>query len=382
MLEEALRETFAHQVRETPPVREPASLAIQRGRRGRRWRRAAGGVATLFTLAALVGGASMTQSFLDEPVNTQHSGLILGPAVVPGAPIGTTINDDEDSTSQPPPVDIDVRVINSVWTAAGDRVMLTGTAIAEQAYRTPHGLVYGGPQEIRLWDEDTSVPLRQEAGQWVISPDGSRVGGVVNDEAYVQPVRGNDRTPPQVTVPSGTTAVTFWGQRLVLHGPDGFTVWDPAEPTFPQEWTDEVATVYGPAGERLAVSVEDDDAYCVALVPADATTVSPEPDSYGCTRWLDAQAPGWVAPNGRRLAIAGDDELLIAPLGGDLPAQPVTCPYRAGVAPVWTSNTVLLSADEHTAVRCDTITGGVQTLSVPEYAKISWQYVPVSKDQP
>ncbi len=375
-VDELLRETFAQRVKSAPALDDPATTAIRRARRTRQRRHLAGGLASVLALVVLAGGMVSMRDFWQQP--TTHTG-VTSPVLPPPEPV----------THEPEPwqgnvLGVEIRLVNRVWTADGERLLLSGAGLVTQAYRAPYGLVYGNDEEVSLRLDDGSVTgLAEDAGRWRVSPDGQWIVLVSDRTASVAPLESDGLgAVMRAQVPEGTTPVAFWDERVVLAGPDaqGYDVWDPATPDYEPSWTDQVAAVYGQAGADLVVLVQDSDRYCLALVPGDADGLAP--DGVGnCALPVpvtDQPPRGWLSPDGRWLAVPVDDELRLldvqAPYGAD--ASAVTCPWREQVAPIWLDSTTLVTADDVGAFSCD-VGGAVEPLSLPDRLGSRWEFVPV-----
>src|SRR5690606_24926466 len=125
---------------------------------------------------------------------------------------------------------VEVRLANQVWTADGRRPLLRADGMVSQAYRTRYGLVYGGNSDIRIRRGEEAVALATGVSAWPPSPDGQRIAFVSNGEVLVAPLHeGGLGKTQRAEVPAGTAPVAFWGERVVMAGPEGtFDVWDPS----------------------------------------------------------------------------------------------------------------------------------------------------------
>lgn len=374
-VDELLRNTFAERARSAPVLDDPATTAIRRARRARQRRHLAGALASTLALVLLAGGMMSMRDFWQQP--TTHTG-VTSPVLPPPEPV----------THEPEPwqgsvLGVEIRLANRVWTADGERLLLSGAGLVTQAYRTPYGLVYGNDEQVILRRDDGSVTgLAEDAGRWRVSPDGQWIVLVADGTARVAPLGADGLgAVMQAQVPEGTTPVAFWEERVVLAGPDGqgYDVWDPATQDDEPSWTDQVAAVYGQAGADLVVLVRDADRYCLALVPGDADGLAPDGID-DCDRpvpVIDQPPPGWLSPDGQWLAFPVDDDLRLfavqAPDGAD--AQAMTCPWRERVAPVWLDSTTLVTADDMGAFSCD-VDGAVEQLSLPDRLGGRWEFVP------
>jgi hypothetical protein len=376
MLENSLREAFARRAGSLLAPADPAAAPIRRGRRVRRRRSVVGGLAAVLLLAGLVGGTAQLRIWFQGPVATIG---VVSPVLPPPEPVVEPVPEPWHGGA----LGLELRLVNRMWTATGERLLLSGSALVEQAYRTPHGVVFGSAREVRLRREDgTTVDVLPGAGDWLVSPDGQRVvsaaGGTVRlARLGVGGVRGQ---VARAEVPEGTRPVAFWGTRVVLTGPDGvrFDVWDPAA-SYRPAWTSALATVYGPAGDDLLVLVGQPDGHCLAAVPASATRLPADRGDLPCGQRLAVAGDrsGWLAPGGGWLAVPDGDQvrMIEVALGGTDDPAVLTCPRHESVTPTWWSPTDLLSADEDGAVSCDT--GGGQTRqALPERVGTLWEYVP------
>lgn len=377
-MEELLRDTFADRVTDAPVLDDPATAAVRRARRIRQRRRAGAGLASLLAVVLLAGGMVSMRDFWQHPAATG----VTSPVLPPPEPV----------THEPEPwegngLGVEIRLVNRVWTADGQRLLLSGAGLVTHAYRTPYGLVYGNDEAIRLLREDGSVTeLADDAGQWRISPDAQWIVLVDDDTARLAPLAADGLgAVVRAQVPEGTVPVGFWGPRVVFAGPEdeGYDVWDPATVGYAPSWNDRVVAVYGQAGADLVVLVRDTDAYCLALVPGDAGGLNPE-DVDDCDRRpvpvpvTDRQQRGWLSPDGGWLAVPVDDEVHLvevpAPAGDD--ARTVTCPRRDRVEPGWLDTTTLLTADQAGALTCD-VEGKVERFPLPDRVGSRWEFVPV-----
>jgi hypothetical protein len=390
-VEDLLRNTFAHQVRDAPVLDDPASPAIRGARRARGRRHLSVGVASVLALAVMSGGMlSVRDHWWQEPPGTGVTSLIVPPP--------------EAVASDPAPWDgtgigLEIRVANWLWTTDGDRLLLSGSALVERAYRTPYGLLYGNGNEILLRSDDGVVTaLVSDAGHWQVSPDAAWIVRIHDGDARVMALRGGELGEPVgVEVPDGTIPVMFWGERVVLAGPDGagYDVWDPADSDYVPVWTDRIVAVYGQVGDDLAVLADGPDGACLVLVPVAADALH-QSDSGDCHLPLpvgghdDGGRYGWLAPGGQWIAVAAGHEVLLveiaassaaaAAAGADVAqavadAAVVRCPRREPVEPVWLDDTTLLTADEMGAIGCH-VDGSVERLGLPERLGTRWAYVP------
>lgn len=377
MLEDSLREAFQRQVESLPGADDPATAAIRRGQRARRQRLVAGGLAAVLVIAGLVAGSLLLRDWWQQPVSTG----VVSPVFPLPEPLPDRSAGPDRGQWHGGELGVEVRVVNRVWTAAGERFLLGGSALVDQAYRTPHGLVYGNDQEIRLHREDgTVVDLVAAPGPWVVSADGQRVATVSGTTVQVLGLgpAGLLGEPARAGVPPGSQPVGFWGDRVIISGPEGdrFDVWDPAMPYRPA-WSS-LAAVYGQAGDDLLVLVADPEGLCLARVPAGAPRLTPAGSQ--CLRTLSGvtePSSGWLSPTGEWLALPEGDRVQIVEVGqeqGQL-GPVATCPRDERVEPVWWSDTVLLSARRGGAVSCD-VNGTVAGVDLPGGTGRLWQFLP------
>lgn len=383
MLEDSLRETFAERTHAAPVLDDPATEVIHRGRRARHRRMVAGTLVAVLAAAGVLGGTLSLRSVWHGPVTGTG---VLSPVLPPDEP--------EPEPSPEPTADraleVDLRMVNRIWPPDGAPVLLSGSALVEQAYRTPYGLVYGNQLEILLrGDDDAVVELATGVGEWVLAPDGRQVAFSSGRDVVRAPLesgRLGDRS--RAPVPQGTVPVMFWGERVVLSGPDGFGLWHPAGQRQPV-WTHRVAAVYGPAGDDLVVLAGRPDDYCLTVIKAGSETMG-ELDA-GCAQPLPVSAtePGWLAPDGAWLAVPSGETVLLLEVeallaGGEAAAlageqaggpEPTACPRRETVTPAWQDASTLLSADQHGAVSCD-VRGTIERRALPEQVGSRWEYVP------
>jgi hypothetical protein len=376
MLEDSLREAFHRQVESLPMVDDPATVAVRRGRRSRHLRLVAGGLAAVLVLAGLVGGSMLVRDWWQQPFAT---GGVVSPAFRLPEPLPDRPAGPDAGRWHGGELGVEVRVVNRVWTATGERLLLRGSALVDQAYRTPHGLVYGNDEEIRLHREDGAVvDLVAAPGPWVVSPDGQRVATVsgVTLQVFRLGPAGLLGEPARAGVPAGTEPVSFWGDRVIISGPAGdrFDVWDPAA-LYQPTWTS-LAAVYGQVDGDLLVLVAGSGGPCLARIPAGAPRL--EPAGGQCRGSLAAgDRSGWLSPTGEWLALPQGDRLQLVAAGGEQGelVQVATCPREERVEPVWWSDTVLLSGDHDGAVSCD-VDGSVTRLDLPGGVGRLWQFLP------
>jgi hypothetical protein len=371
-VEDSLRAMFANQVEGAPVLDDPASRAIHRSRRSRRVRHVSATLASVLAVGLLSGGVVSMRDLWQEPTGAGITSAVLPPP--------------EPSVNEPEPWDgdglgLDIRLVNRVWTGDGERVLLSGSGLVERVYRTPYGLLYGNEDAIRLRLHDGAVvDIAREPGQWLVSQDGQRLVMVAAGTARVASLDEDGLGPPQRTdVPWGTKPVAFWDDRVVLAGPDdvGFDLWDPTAVDYEPEWTHAVEAVLGQADRDLVVLVGEPAAYCLSLVSPGATTVRPDQD---CALPLpeEAEAYGWLAPDGRWVAVAASDEVLLVEVPGELDSEAsvAECPRQEDVVPTWLDSSLLLTADGAGAISCE-ITGRTERLRLPDRLGTRWDYVPV-----
>lgn len=372
-MERSLREMFAARAQEPPrAAADAATVAIRRARRQRRWRAAAGGLAGVCVLVGLSGSVVSLQGWWSPP----GPDTVISPILPPPEPPEPVTHDPEPWYGGPQGVEL--RLVNRVWTADGDRTLLRGSALVEKAYRTPHGLLYGNAEEIRLRRASgATTELVRNPGQWLVSPDGHRVAHATGRTTRVAPVQPDSLGQAStVRVPEGAAPVAFWGKRIVLAGPDDtFGLWDPSAADSP-DWTAEPVAVYGQAEGGLGVLVRDSGVHCFAVIPADAGSLSPEhADGCRATVPLTGDGHGWLNPTGDWLAVPTGGEVQLLPVGGEpADAEPVTCPRTDSVQPVWQGSDTLLTADETGVVSC-TVRGDVDRLGHPDGLASRWEYV-------
>jgi hypothetical protein len=362
MLERSLREMFASQVRATPALEEPASAAIRRGRRQRRWHLFTGGLTVAVLLTAMSGAMLPLRDWWRPPATSGVISPILPPTAAPEDLVAWDGGE----------LGLELRVANRLWTAQGERVLLSGAVTVTRVHRTPYGLVYGGADRVRLLREDrTELDLGRAVDGWLVSPDGRRLATVTGSVLRLAPL-GEVGEAVQAEVPPGRSPVAFWGDRVVLAGPAGFDLFDPDTPY--GALPDPVVAVYGEAGPHLVVLVGEPGGYCLAVLRAGADAPPP-----ACARPVPVTAHdhGWLSPDGRWLAVPARDQvnLFPVPLAGGDSTGPATCPSRAMVTPSWWDATTLLTADNLGAVRCD-VHGVTQRLRLPVEVGLTWQYVP------
>lgn len=376
VLENSLREMFAAQAEHPPPVSDVATTVIRKGRRVRRGRAAVGGMAGVLALAGMVGGVvSLQEWWLAEP--DTRTGVVT--AVLPPSDPAPAIMEGRELPWRGAGRGVEVRLVNRVWTADGQRPLLRAAGLVAQAYRTPHGLVYGGDSDIRIRRGEEAVDLATGVATWLPSPDGERIAFTSDGEVLVAPLHpGGLGQAQRAAVPAGVTPVAFWGERVVLAGPDPgtFDVWDPSGP-FEPAWTRDLVTVYGQVEGDLIVLVGGPGSYCVAAVPAGETGLRPA-GAAGCSRPVPVTADGygWLAPGGDWLALPSGAHVALVALSGDAAAaEPVNCPRDPAVTPIWWDERTLLTADDTGVVSC-TVDGSVERLGRPDGIGSRFEFVP------
>lgn len=378
MLEESLRETFKHKAGMLPMVDDPASHVIRRARWVRARQSVVRGLAAVLVLAGLVGGTMQLQHWWQEPVIT---GSAVSPILPPSEPIHERATTADAEPWDGGALGLEVRVVNRVWSATGERVLLRGASLVERAYQTPHGLLYGSDQEVLLRRHDGGVlDVLRDSGPWLVSPDGLRVAAVADGTLRVAQLAATNSPGriDQTWVPEGSRPVAFWGDRVVISGPggDGFDVWDPAD-TYEPAWNHRVTWVYGPVGQDLLVLVEASGGYCLARVPAGAANLALDTSAGQCGQPVPVTGDGfgWLAPGGSWLAVPDGERIRLVEvaLGGDDPSQ-ASCPRQEWKNPIWWDSTTLLSADRNGAVSCD-VRGAVGRVELPERAGRLWEFV-------
>lgn len=377
MLEESLREALAEQAQRPPVLDDLATAAIRRGRQVKRRRTVAGVLVGVLAVAGAFGGTLSLQGIWQEPTS---QGGVLSPVLPPPEPEPTP----SPGLVTDGPLDMELRVVNRVWTKDRGRQQLSAPGLVEQAYRTSHGLVYGSDGEIHLRrDDGTAVELAADVGDWVLSPDGSRIAFTTDRDLVVAAVTGDMLdTQARTAVPADTAPVRFWDQRVVLSGPDGYDLWDPDAGSYQAAWTDRLVTVYGPRDGDLLALADGPDGHCLTVVEADAKALS-GPGEPACPQRVPVEEPryGSLSPDGNWLAVPSDSGVLLLEVSAlrDGDAEPVACPGRDTVAPAWQDNATLLTADDQGAVSCD-VRGEVQRLALPKLVGSTWDYVPTLRE--
>jgi hypothetical protein len=378
MLEESLRETFKDRADALPMVDDPATGVIRRARRVRLRQSAVRGLAAVLVLAGLMGGSLQLRHWWQEPAGT---GGVHSPILPPAEPIH-----DRQPVAGVEPWDggemgLQVRVVNRVWTPTGERLLLRGSALVEQAYQTPYGLLYGNEREVRLRRHGGAVvDVLADSGHWLVSPDGERVAAVADGVLRVVQLgpAGVAGEPAVAQVAAESRPVAFWGTRVVISGPaDGFDLWDPASGYEPA-WNSRIVAVYGQVGADLLVLVGAPDGYCLATVPAGASRPDPDLTTGQCEQPLPVTRDGfgWLAPGGGWLALPDGDRLrLVEVTGSSGEPTKVSCPRQEWKTPTWWNPTTLLSADRNGAVSCD-VRGAVTRVELPDQAGRLWEFVP------
>lgn len=374
VLERSLREMFAAQVESTPALDDLAGRAIRKGRRVRRMRRMVGSVTGALVLAGMVGGiASLEQWWMVE--TDTRGGVVTGVLPPPDRP--PVVTEEQELPWRGAELGVELRFVNRVWTAGGQRPLLRAEGLVEQAYRTPHGLVYGGTSDVRIRRGEEDVELATGVTAWLPSPDGQRIAYVSGRDVLVAPLdRDGLGQAQRAAVPTGTVPVAFWGDRVVLAGPDPgtFDVWDPSRP-FEPAWTGDLAAVYGEVDGDLVVLVGEPGSYCVATVPAGHTELRPA-DDCATPVPVTEDGYGWLAPGGDWLALPADDRIVLVALSdGAERAGEAACPRHPAVTPIWWDGRTLLTADGTGVVGC-TVDGSVERLGRPHGIGTRFEFVP------
>jgi hypothetical protein len=288
LLEDALRDTFADQVRTTPVVDDAAGRAITAAGRVRRRRAVASAVAVA---AGVV--------------------FVLGAVAVATRPPGEGVT--RPAASGPPPrPPVDVHTGATILTTDGETVSLgrlptvTGilrvddgwlvTADWTQSRSLYHVAVNGGTTWLTAGD------------RIAVAPDGRRVAWSAKGSVSVADRDGNRLVASEVTGGTGTLGpIAFAGDGVVLADrdaiPTGFEVWFPAKGPYTRG-ARTTAQVLGPTADGQALFALVGTAYpCLAVLdPVDLTSVRS-----ACDLPLKLNYNLAPSPDGRWLVVVGPD---------------------------------------------------------------------------
>jgi hypothetical protein len=197
LIEDALRETFADQVRTTPVVDDAAGRAIEAARRNRRRRTVVGALAVAAGVAFAVGGV----------------GLV---GARPHRDIGVST-----VTRPNPPRPVDVRTPTTIITRDGRTISLQGLPTVLEVLRVDDGwlVVTEGPRvrSLHYIDEDGVRTWLTDGDHILVSPDGRRVAWSVGPGISIgERTGGTLKLGPHTGGAGGLAPVAFAGGGLVL----------------------------------------------------------------------------------------------------------------------------------------------------------------------
>jgi hypothetical protein len=419
----------AERARPGQPGVDLATAAIRRGRRIRRRRTAATGVAAVVALAATLSGAITLRDWhapagrppanLAEPLPSEPEPGLASTAtrVEVAVPEGSARRKASSTTSPSGPFPsrgpgLDVWVGSELWTTAGKRMRLAGVDELRWVYRVRAGWVYGGPQQVRLLRPDgesvsltdvddaaalsAAAPLaarEQRSGdgipgeptalpRWVLSPDGTRMAFAAGEQLTVATITARGLVAGKtIQVAGDVVPLLFFGESIVLTTgqADRYGVWRPGRAYHPN-WRDDITHVYGLYGTTLlglARSDADPARTCLVLIAQTADGLWPG-QVRGCGLDLATGSDSGVAsPDGRWLAlpVKGDIRLVDVAAAVSGATRTSTCPVSARAVPAWESASTLIVADGRQAIRC-AVTGSVETFREPTGIPEGWRFVP------
>ncbi|MFK3984652.1 hypothetical protein ACI2K4_30300 [Micromonospora sp. NPDC050397] len=378
MLEDSLRNMFAERVESPPLLRDPASVAIGRGRAARRRRAVASSVAAALALVFTVGGIVGLRDITAPGGGREGSTVAFNgqPDVAPTSP------PVEPQPTVDTGIGLDLWAGERLWTTDGRTLRLTGVGTVSRIYRVPTGWVYGGTAGVRFLRADgSSISLSGQDERWVLSPGGDQFAFVVDTALYVARVSATGlAVRTRTDVPPGITPVAFLDRSVVISDETlGFDLLDPAA-TYQPRWNGEIAGVIGGNGKTLTGLVPPaggGTAPCLAeLVPGDDGLA---PARVGtCALDLARGTTGdRITPDGGWLAEPGANDVRLVDLAQAVAGRngSVLCRVRSTVPPAWADNRTLLVADDRGVVRCG-VDGKERVVPLPSGVTARWQFVP------
>jgi hypothetical protein len=388
MLEDELREMFGSRVRTPPAAHDPADVAIQAGKGKQRLRRTVTGLGALVAFALLLGAATMVQIFT-SPV--MSAGGITFDSVY-GRETSPQPPRTGDKSMAPLPFPIDVFSGTSLWTADGRKMSLTGVQSVMKVARVPAGWIYSDESSIYLLSND-GLPrqLRNNAGAWAVSLDGTRLAAVIGGTT-LETFRPEGASIATATIKPGTKPEGFDGEsKVVLTNSTGaFDHWSGGGGSaYHETWSDKVVAVFGAEREKAVGVVKDKDTTCLAdLVPSSAGWQPSLVLGCGDLPVQAVRVGATRSPDGRWLAIPSATGLILVDLAEardralspgakveSLPAQ-YNCVSMSNSPGAWTGNdSVITTGSNGGAIACGT-NGSRVPVQLPLDVSAGWLLVP------
>jgi len=289
LLEDALREAFAEQVRASPAVEDAAGQAIGAAGRIRRRRAVAGAVALMASVALASGGVVAFRS---------SSGPSAG-----GPP----------SVQAPNPLPLDVRTRDAIVTADGRVISLAPLAPILDAFRVTDGWLVVRVElhgrSLHHVDPRGKVTLVMSAAGLAVSADGARVAWTSGSGVSLGRRDGAVLTTTQHTPGTGSfRPIGFAGGGVVLAS-------DAAYPTRHEVWYPSRGKYTpGPRTEARILAPTADGSGVFALVATYPCLVELRPDAWAtvhraCDLDLREVRTLLPSPDGRWLLALGSDRV-------------------------------------------------------------------------
>ncbi|NJC69377.1 hypothetical protein HC031_06530 [Planosporangium thailandense] len=351
-LEDELRNTFAANVAEVPPIHDVAGTAIARGRVIRRHRRITVGAAFAVVIAMVTSGTLWAGGGFGGQPGQRRTGQL---AAAPNA----------DVTSTAP---LDLVVGGELRPAGHAPISLPGSGDVYDALRVPEGwlVVRGDKATHQLWlVRDSGEPTLVIDGlpsNFAFSPDGRRIAYQQGSMLTVATVAGGrDLSGQGVQLPgsdrsqgrTGAELVGWAGSYLVIGNRqgidyDGYDLWDPSQGGYVPTWNHDVVAIYAATPDGRSVVGEVKDArpgtFCTAVLdPAAGLRAGDK----ACGQPYLSVARHGLSPDGRWvLGEANRAVGVVDTRNGRLTATSVPAEGTWWAGPVWTGRDTFAVAEE------------------------------------
>lgn len=395
-LEDELRRMFEARAEALPAVHDPAGRAIGRARAVRRHRAVVTGSAAALVLVLSLGAAvALVTGRYPGRGGQAAGGSSVGSPLVEASPLpesptpvptGIRLARRTPLSSPVPPLrklGMDLRIGDELWTANGDRYVLSGVGRVARVYRVQDGWIYGGKADVRLLRLDgTSIPLGDLGTSWLPSVDGTQVVAVKGRRLVVYSVGKVGLVEAAgVSVPDGAEPVAFAGDQVVIStGREGPYAVVRSTGSDAPVWSKTVVTVYGTAGDTVTALVRISgvgDQVCLAVLRPEEQILAVESSGL-CRSGLAARWTGVLAPDGGWVAESLGGKLRLTELSSAFAGRErfVICPAVTETPPVWVDSESVLFSDGRAVMECRT-DGSIRSVPLPATAlREGWSFVP------